>query len=71
MGTSIAMLERHYFNLDVLHRAEALAGTYNQRSAKRGSKLRPRETKIIALEDQETASLPGSFLPSKGESIDP
>jgi hypothetical protein len=47
MGTSIAMLERHYSHLEVLHRAEALAGKAEYR-AKKG---KSGETRIIELND--------------------
>jgi integrase len=47
MGTSIAMLERHYSHLEVLHRAEALAGKAEQ--GKPRGKGRVRETRIIEL----------------------
>ncbi len=46
MGTSIAMLERHYSHLEVLHRAEALAGKAEQN---RRAKPVPQETRIIEL----------------------
>jgi integrase len=46
MGTSIAMLERHYSHLEVLHRAEALAG---RRVRRRLLSERPKETVIIEL----------------------
>jgi integrase len=46
MGTSIAMLERHYSHLEVLHRAEALAGRPLRR---RFPSERPKETVIIEL----------------------
>jgi len=51
MGTSIAMLEKHYSHLDVLHRADILAGRSDQI---RGRK-RNKETKIIEL-DTEVSS---------------
>jgi integrase len=47
MGTSIAMLERHYSHLEVLHRAEALAGKAEQ--GKPRGKGRVTETRIIEL----------------------
>ncbi len=54
MGTSIAMLERHYSHLEVLHRAEALAGRrYKDHNRNMGIK---RETKIIELSDEEVVS---------------
>jgi integrase len=46
MGTSIAMLERHYSHLEVLHRAEALAGRADQN---RRAKPMSQETRIIEL----------------------
>jgi integrase len=46
MGTSIAMLERHYSHLEVLHRAEALAGRADNA---RRAKPTPQETRIIEL----------------------
>ncbi len=50
MGTSIAMLERHYSHLEVLHRADALAGRAdNRQRAKRV--VRP-QTQIIVLDDE-------------------
>jgi len=53
MGTSIAMLERHYSHLEVLHRAEALAGRAEQvRSKGKGGR---RETRIIELGDHSTS----------------
>jgi integrase len=45
MGTSIAMLERHYSHLEVLHRAEALAGKAESKPRKGKSG----ETRIIEL----------------------
>ncbi len=51
MGTSIAMLEKHYSHLDVLHRADILAGRSDQI---RGRK-RNKETKIMEL-DTEVSS---------------
>jgi integrase len=47
MGTSIAMLERHYSHLEVLHRAEALAGRPESRRPRRNQEA----TRIIELED--------------------
>ena len=49
MGTSIAMLERHYSHLEVLHRAEALAGKAEQVKPKGKGSSRARETRIIEL----------------------
>jgi integrase len=66
MGTSIAMLERHYSHLDVLHRADALAGKrYSHKS--RDQKA---STQIFVLEDTEVAGDTGealmfSAIPSK------
>lgn len=51
MGTSIAMLERHYSHLEVLHRAEALAGTPEKRTRRPKPQ---RETKIIELDGNES-----------------
>jgi hypothetical protein len=48
MGTSIAMLERHYSHLEVLHRAEALAGRADQN---RRAKPMPQDTRIVELGD--------------------
>jgi hypothetical protein len=50
MGTSIAMLERHYSHLEVLHRAEALAGRTEQSRKVRSRK----ETKIYELEEPKS-----------------
>jgi hypothetical protein len=47
MGTSIAMLERHYSHLEVLHRAEALAG----RSESPSGRAQSRQTRIVELEE--------------------
>lgn len=47
MGTSIAMLERHYSHLEVLHRAEALAGKRYAQSSRR------QETKILEFKDAD------------------
>jgi integrase len=66
MGTSIAMLERHYSHLEVLHRAEALAG----RPEKTGSVRAPRRnTEIFELdvEVSETATTEANSMPSTQE----
>lgn len=55
MGTSIAMLERHYSHLDVLHRAEALAGKRHKKGSK-GFRT-DTETKIIELEEKDISLL--------------
>jgi integrase len=61
MGTSIAMLERHYSHLEVLHRAEALAGRpERKRTATRNS------TKIIELDQ---AIPPNCTLGAQGISV--
>ena len=61
MGTSIAMLERHYSHLEVLHRAEALAGKAEQ--GKPRGKGRARETRIIELGD-DSQGRGGNLNPS-------
>jgi hypothetical protein len=60
MGTSIAMVERHYSHLEVLHRAEALAGKAEQPAQGR----RVRETRIIELGEnfEESRSPPAAKI---------
>jgi integrase len=48
MGTSIAMLERHYSHLEVIHKAELLAG---RTEAKKGEKHGKKENTKILLVD--------------------
>lgn len=63
MGTSIAMLERHYSHLEVLHRADVLAG---RSEAKR--KVKPKaqpETKIIVLDDKSIDDLEDQHVESE------
>jgi integrase len=47
MGTSVAMLERHYSHLEVLHRADTLAG----RSESTSERAQSRQTRIVELEE--------------------
>jgi len=58
MGTSIAMLERHYSHLEVLHRAEALAGKRFTREPKQKTKT-TEQTKIFIVDAADPRSLLG------------
>jgi integrase len=58
MGTSIAMLERHYSHLDVLHRADALAGRKFSRDSKQPKKT-TEPTKIFIVDGADPKSLLG------------
>lgn len=53
MGTSIAMLERHYSHLEVLHRAEALAGRRYMRNGKQRPVENVSQTKIIVVDYED------------------
>ena len=59
MGTSIAMLERHYSHLEVLHRADVLAGRGDSKP-----KAKPKnqaDTKIYEIEDKTIEELTESI----------
>ncbi|WKZ56369.1 MAG: hypothetical protein QY326_06450 [Bdellovibrionota bacterium] len=51
MGTSIAMLERHYSHLEVLHRADILAGRAEITRGRVRKVAAKKETEIIQLDD--------------------
>lgn len=51
MGTSIAMLERHYSHLEVLHRPAELAGLERLKSATADRAQKAKETEIVCLDD--------------------
>ncbi|HMO02708.1 MAG TPA: hypothetical protein PKD37_07140 [Oligoflexia bacterium] len=48
MGTSIAMLERHYSHLEVIHKAELLAG--RAEGSKKTSKAHTKNTEIMLVD---------------------
>ncbi len=68
MGTSIAMLERHYSHLEVLHRAEALAGKRYSRDHKQKTKT-TEQTKIFIVDAADPRSLLGQSSDQSDEPI--
>ena len=57
MTTSIAMLERHYSHLDVLHRAEVLVGRQSNRTSRKQIGKIPDLTQILIVDHEDPRKL--------------